>query len=231
MIEHAPAAARRVRELQLERTYDPAELKKHGLYADTLRRAMKWKYIERVDRGVYRRRLDEETMMTKVTDWEDFESAVEFAAQALSGVRDKGGRPTLLHCIEVAMQFDGNPRLATIAMLHDVLEDAPPIDEARIAGLFGEDVARVVALLTHDKHETYEHYLQRVCTDRDAITVKIADVTNNMGRLERLIDHTATTDDDLVRLYRKYVGALRVLFPAQERFAHQSILKTVEDLA
>ncbi len=91
---------------------------------------------------------------------------------------------------------------ATVALLHDVIEDSAVTAED-LAVFIGEDVARIVEILTRRSEETYANYIQRIAESRDqiAIDVKLAD----------LRDHMELMDDEHRSLEKRYLKALAVL--------------------
>lgn len=78
----------------------------------------------------------------------------------------------------------GQRNLPAVALMHDVLEDTdytvPMMLEAGIA----RTTAGLVIALTRKDGETYYAYINRVCTNPDAIKVKLADLADNMRDLK-----------------------------------------------
>jgi (p)ppGpp synthase/HD superfamily hydrolase len=67
-----------------------------------------------------------------------------------------------------------------IAMLHDVVEDAP-LFGPKICGRFPREVALAVLDLTRRHREPYDAYIGRICAASDSIKrVKLADLEDNM---------------------------------------------------
>lgn len=129
------------------------------------------------------------------------EKAIIVAAEAHMGQLDKGGQPYILHPIRVMLQC-GSTAERTAAMLHDVLEDTPlGIAELAAAG-FPAEILEAVACLTRGGDEDYAAYIERVCGNRLAARVKLADLADNMD-LNRL---PGLTERDFKRLER-YIRA------------------------
>jgi (p)ppGpp synthase/HD superfamily hydrolase len=78
------------------------------------------------------------------------ERAVEIAAKAHAGVKDKQGQPYILHPIRVMMGVEDDDA-KMVAVLHDVIEDTEvTLDDIRAAG-FSEAVIAALDLVTHRK--------------------------------------------------------------------------------
>ena len=93
---------------------------------------------------------------------------------------DKGGHPYILHPLQVMLRLQSeSPEIMAAAVLHDVVEDTDATPEA-IEAMFGEEVARLVDLLTHKKDEDYFGYIARIKADADATAIKLADIEENM---------------------------------------------------
>lgn len=108
------------------------------------------------------------------------EQAKNVAAAAHRGqVRRDGGDYFLEHVQKVADAVED--RLKPIAFLHDVCEDtAITLEDLKEAG-FPKYVLDAVDLLTHKNNEPNLSYWGKIVTNKDAATVKIADIKNNLG--------------------------------------------------
>jgi (p)ppGpp synthase/HD superfamily hydrolase len=112
------------------------------------------------------------------------ERAIEIAARAHSGQRDKGGDVYILHPIRVMLHLSSaEARIA--AVLHDVVEDSAITPESLRDEGFSELV--LAAIESHSKHEgeDYEAFIERVAQNSIAREVKIEDLKDNMD-LSRL---------------------------------------------
>jgi len=149
--------------------------------------------------------------------------ALDFVRKAFDGVLDKGGEPYILHCAKVGLrsylkalhdyifykETEEAEFLATeisiAGMLHDIIEDTCiGLDVIKL--LFGEEVARLVDLVTRKDGESYMQFIDRVKTCPKATIIKKADIMHNMD-LKRL---EVVTDADLARV-KKYEKALKRL--------------------
>lgn len=136
------------------------------------------------------------------------ERAIELAAKAHAGQRDKEGLPYILHPLRVMMAV-GAGDARTVAVLHDTLEDTDLTeDDLRRAG-FSEDVIAAVKAVTRGKNERFGGYVVRASRIGVAREVKLADLADNT-RLDRLILRPARADADMARM-RRYLLAHKFL--------------------
>jgi (p)ppGpp synthase/HD superfamily hydrolase len=127
--------------------------------------------------------------------------AISIAAEAHVNQVDKGGNPYILHPIRLMMRLrTDDHELMMIAVLHDVVEDSPEWTFGRLIDVgFSERVIDALRCLTHNHNESYDDYIERVCTNIDAIKVKKEDLRDNSD-ITRL---KGISDKDLLRT-RKY---------------------------
>ncbi|OLF08777.1 phosphohydrolase [Actinophytocola xinjiangensis] len=134
------------------------------------------------------------------------DDAIQLARRAHEGQLDKSGRPYIAHPLRVMGYVSGTHERMT-AVLHDVVEDTPvTLADLTSAGCPAEVVAAVEAI-SKQPDESREQYLERVRANPIALTVKRADIADNLSpdRMVRL--DTATQD----RLRTKYEAALTAL--------------------
>ncbi|MBF5080050.1 HD domain-containing protein (plasmid) [Paracoccus marcusii] len=135
----------------------------------------------------------------------DIERAIQIAADAHRGQKDKMGQPYILHSLRV-MAACSSEAERIVAVLHDVVEDSEwTLDALRQEGLSGDLVAAVDAM-TRRAGETYADLVDRAARNPIARAVKIADLRDNLDA-SRLVD---STDADQQRA-RKYSEALNML--------------------
>ncbi len=135
------------------------------------------------------------------------EKAIEIAAAAHAGQRDKAGEPYILHPLRVMLSVRTNEE-RIVAVLHDVVEDtAVTLEQLRTAG-FPPLVLQAIEALTKRSGEEYMDFVARAGRDPISRTVKMADLLDNsdMSRLPN------PTDKDLERL-EKYRKAMELLLP------------------
>ena len=131
--------------------------------------------------------------------------ALRLACRAHEGQLDRCGLPYIFHPYHLAEQMDDEVS-ATVALLHDVVEDTPyTLDDLRAEG-FPEEVLDGVALLTHDPAVPYMDYVRRIRSSPLATKVMLADLRHNSD-ITRL---DTVTERDLARL-EKYRAAARLL--------------------
>lgn len=129
------------------------------------------------------------------------EKAMILAAKGHMGQMDKGGQPYILHPVRVMLRCRTIEE-KTVAMLHDLLEDTDYTEQDLKAEGFSEEVIAAVVCLTKTGGEDYTEYIERICGNKLAARVKLADLMDNMD-LNRL---PGLTPKDFQRL-EKYIRA------------------------
>jgi (p)ppGpp synthase/HD superfamily hydrolase len=136
------------------------------------------------------------------------EKALQIAARAHEGQKDKEGLPYILHPLRAMMKVQGEDA-RIVAVLHDVIEDtAVTADDLRQAGL-SESIVAAVLCVTHRKDEPYADYVVRCKGNEVARQVKLADLEDN-SRLDRTILRPQRLQGDLARI-RRYVLSYQFL--------------------
>jgi (p)ppGpp synthase/HD superfamily hydrolase len=136
------------------------------------------------------------------------EKALQIAAKAHEGQRDKEGLPYILHPLRVMATVTGEDA-QIVAVLHDVIEDtAVTADDLRAAG-FSPAVVAAVERVTHRKGQPYADYVVGCKSDDVARRVKLADLTDNT-RLDRTILRPDRLAADLARV-RRYLLSYKFL--------------------
>lgn len=137
------------------------------------------------------------------------ERAIEIAANAHAGQRDKAGQPYIFHPLRVMFRVDGEHEQMA-AVLHDVVEDtAITIDDLAREG-FPPAVLRAVEALTKLPGETRLEAATRAAADPVARKVKLADNAENMD-LSRIPN---PTDKDYARC-REYEEVRALLLTSE----------------
>ena len=133
----------------------------------------------------------------------NLEDAMVFAIQAHRGQVDKQGQPYLLHLMTVVLACDEADRV--VAALHDVVEDGhATLDELRSRGVSEEDLV-VLDALSRRPSESYRAYVLRFLEIPRAVSIKIADLDHNFGRLSGLAPR------DQLRLGPRYAATIGAL--------------------
>jgi (p)ppGpp synthase/HD superfamily hydrolase len=129
--------------------------------------------------------------------------AIPLAVRAHHGQVDLQGEPYIFHPLRVMLAVPLELRPA--AVLHDVLEDTQMEAEDLLRrGMTGRTV-ELVELLTKDPDELYIDYILRVFQDADAVEIKVADIRDNMARLDGLEPEQAAS------MKERYMRALALL--------------------
>lgn len=137
------------------------------------------------------------------------ERAIIIAATAHEGQVDKLGHPYIMHPLRVMQSFNHHETDERIvAIFHDVVEDTHMTLAYLQANGVTDEQAYAIDLLTHRKFQPREEYIKAIKTNPLALRVKIADINDNLGRVEFL---PLETQD---RLREKYSKDLRIIYAA-----------------
>lgn len=153
------------------------------------------------------------------------EKAVEIAARAHAGVKDKRGEPYLLHPLRVMLGVeDGDAQM--VGVLHDVIEDTHvTLDDIRSEG-FSESVLHALGLVTHRKDSSYADYVIACKGNPIARQVKLSDLRDNMS-LTRILLRQEKFEADSKRLHR-YVLSYRFLTDQISEETYRSLMAQFE---
>jgi (p)ppGpp synthase/HD superfamily hydrolase len=134
-----------------------------------------------------------------------FQIARKIVHAAFSGKVDKGGRPYVDHLERVAYNVEGGGVVATVALLHDLLEDCPEWSPERLLETgFSREIVKAVLCLTRTPGMDYDEYITRVSRNEIARRVKIADLRDNMD-ITRLPALTERDVSRLIKYHRAYI--------------------------
>ncbi|KZX75889.1 hypothetical protein A3715_35330 [Oleiphilus sp. HI0009] len=139
--------------------------------------------------------------------------AIEIAVKAHADQVDKGGNPYILHPLHIMNELMFDTELATIGVLHDVIEDSDVSIEDLVGIGFSKRVTEALDLLTHKDNQTYQEYIDGISNNYDAIRVKRKDLEHNSD-ITRL---KGIRDKDLKRI-EKYHKAFLQLGEAKKHF-------------
>jgi hypothetical protein len=132
------------------------------------------------------------------------EKALQIAAQAHEGQKDKEGLPYILHPLRVMGRVEGE-EAQIVAILHDVVEDTKvTLDDLRRAG-FSEAVLAAVLCVTHRRDQPYADYVVACKKNPIARQVKLGDLADNC-RLDRSILRPQRLQPDLARIHRYFLS-------------------------
>lgn len=111
----------------------------------------------------------------------DLERAIHAAVHFHRQQRDKNGEPYVLHVLRVMVSVHGDTeRIA--AVLHDVPEHMrhPRRRLEQIRAEYGCEVGDAVDAMTRRRGEQYSDYIERCAQNELAVTVKLADIADNL---------------------------------------------------
>ena len=136
----------------------------------------------------------------------NLEKAIKIAVTAHFGAKDRGGKPYILHPLNVMMRVEKEDE-KIVAILHDVVEDTDwTFDALRKEG-FSEIIIEALHSVTKfNDNEDYEEFVKRSLNNEIGRIVKIADLKENLDvtRIGEL------KEEDIFRI-NKYKKALKVL--------------------
>lgn len=94
-----------------------------------------------------------------------------------------------------------------LALLHDTVEDTSVTNDD-IRKEFGDVIADALDCLTHRDEESYDEYIDRVCTNPLAVEVKLADLHNNMdlSRIPNPTEKNLARIEKYKRVEKKLLG-------------------------
>lgn len=144
--------------------------------------------------------------------------AILLAAIYHDGQYDRGGEPYLLHVLKVMHYLKtDDEELQCIAVLHDIVEDtAIELENLEASGYnFSKRIIDGIQALTKINGESYDDYLERVMSNRDAVLVKMCDLRHNMD-IRRL---KGVTPKDMKRI-EKYAKAYQKLKNYMENYIY-----------
>jgi (p)ppGpp synthase/HD superfamily hydrolase len=133
--------------------------------------------------------------MTMSSDLLILFNAIKIAMKAHSGQKDKAGMDYIHHPLRVMCSMK-DLKTATIAILHDVIEEDPIAwgpSTLKNQGI-PDDIIEAVLALTRNDGESYSNYIDRVSKNNLAIIVKLPDLEDNMN-LSRIAPGQLNADD------------------------------------
>jgi guanosine-3',5'-bis(diphosphate) 3'-pyrophosphohydrolase len=136
---------------------------------------------------------------------------ITFAVNAHEGQTDKIGEPYILHPLRVMMDCNSMVE-KLVAILHDTVEDTDAtLDDIRALFVnnrtFADTVVDAVDAITKKKGQSYDDYLAVVKQNPIALSVKLADIRDNMSPVRQY----RLPMEKQIALKAKYLKALAVL--------------------
>lgn len=108
-----------------------------------------------------------------------YQQALIFITKAHAGQKRRNGNPYIIHPIRVSQEVKSDKE-KVVALLHDTVEDGNT-SLSEILSLFGLEIGGAVDALTRRKDEPYMDYILRVKQNPLALTVKLADISDNLS--------------------------------------------------
>lgn len=142
----------------------------------------------------------------------DLAVAIALAAEGFKNIKDRGGKPYILHCLRVMNNLNtDDEELQQIAVLHDVVEDeVATMEDLQYKYKFSKRVIAALILLTHDTMMlSYDDYIKRIATNDDARVVKLADLKDNSD-ISRLKGLSKKDFDRMEKYHRAYIYLSKV---------------------
>lgn len=149
-----------------------------------------------------------------MNDQQQLERAFSIALHAHAEQVDKQGQPYFLHLVRVMLRLP-DETARTVALLHDLLEDTDWDEAALRDEGFAPQIVDAVLALTRREHETYQQFIDRAGQNPLARRVKIADLEDNLSRIDAL---AAIDPDRAASLRNRYQKAYRTL--TQRPYVH-----------
>lgn len=134
-------------------------------------------------------------------------SAIALAATKFEHIKDKQNVPYIMHCLAVMNGVkDLSTRVQAAAVMHDLIEDTDVTEQSLLEAGFHPAIVGLVVMLTHDRDERYEDYIDRISLDYEASRIKMADLTHNSC----ITRSKGTTDKDGKRLLKYHTAYLKL---------------------
>lgn len=116
------------------------------------------------------------------------------------GQVDKGGAPYILHPLRIMFHVKHIDE-KIVAVLHDVMEDAPSFIPYLRGQGFSKQIMEALELLNHDQKTSYDDYIAAIKENDFARRVKIADLCDNMNMTR--IEKQTVRDLERLEKYKK----------------------------
>lgn len=144
--------------------------------------------------------------------------AINIIVNAFVLKTDKGGQPYIDHLLRVESNvkkyyWSGITEseielLSIISLLHDLIEDCPNWTLEHVKAIFNDNlIVSTLNLLTKPEDMDYGVFIDRMVDNKYAVTIKLADLDDNMDikRLKKLI-----TEKDCERLKKYHAAYLKL---------------------
>lgn len=123
-----------------------------------------------------------------------------------SNKEDKNGRVYTIHLYKV-MSSGLSDKEKIVGLLHDLIEDNPPLTVDYLKGLgLPDEIVAAIASLTRLDGENYNYYIERVSKNPLARKVKINDLKDNLD-----VTRFKSLDESNLSLLNRYLKAYHYL--------------------
>jgi (p)ppGpp synthase/HD superfamily hydrolase len=130
--------------------------------------------------------------------------AISLAATSHEDQTDRSGLPYIMHCLHVMNTVESkDPEVLQVAVLHDTLEDTSVTQKILSDHGYSTEVRVALKCLTHSTSESYAQYINRVCKNRIAMLVKLADLRHNSD-ITRLKGITSKDFERISKYHKAY---------------------------
>lgn len=136
---------------------------------------------------------------------EQLNFAIILATEKHRGQKDRGGKPYILHPLEVMSGCESIEE-KIVALLHDLIEDTD-ITEEFLRHFFNKEVVDAIVLLTRNDDIDYMDYIRNIKGNTLATKVKLQDLKHNMD-LTRLSNTPSSNDIERQEKYKKALSIL-----------------------
>lgn len=124
--------------------------------------------------------LTEAFIITHHLDMSKLDKAIQIAANAHQGQKDRYGKQYILHVLRVMLKFETEKEMI-VAILHDVVEKSDwTLEKLRHEGFDG-DILEAIDLLTRRESQSYMDYINKLKENPLSRKIKIADIEDNMN--------------------------------------------------
>jgi (p)ppGpp synthase/HD superfamily hydrolase len=122
--------------------------------------------------------------MVTMKGWNVVHAAEDLVALHQQNRRWYSGEPYYQHCLRVSRTvalMSNDPAVVAAAVLHDIVEDTDITLEVLGALGFPVRTLELVSMMTHPEGVSYTDYISSLMSDPDALTIKKADISDNLS--------------------------------------------------
>lgn len=133
------------------------------------------------------------------------DKAIRIASVAFEDIKDKGGKPYILHCLWVMDRVRHlGYKYMIVAVLHDLLEDTRWTTIDLIQEGFDPELVEAIDVLTKRPKQIYTDYIKLVKSNKFAREVKLRDLEHN-SKITRLKGISKKDTQRMVKYNKAYL--------------------------